>query len=129
MVLTYTIILAENNNDDSSDCPNEVRYFPEADDIAAKLTEDNIQDIIEIFKTPLEGSYNWDYSSIDGRIRKLYRLGKELNGIRKPTSIGIKTILKINPLVICHLIRLQVCAFETMSDEQKLSFGWFLDDC
>ena len=34
--------------------PNEVRYFPEADDIAAKLSEDNIQDIIEIFKTPLE---------------------------------------------------------------------------
>lgn len=43
------------------------------------MTEQSINDIIEIFNTPLQGSYNWDYSSIDGRIRKLYKLGKELN--------------------------------------------------
>ena len=59
--------------------PTDIRYFPEADDVAQHMTEQSINDIIEIFNTPLQGSYNWDYSSIDGRIRKLYRLGKELN--------------------------------------------------
>ena len=36
-------------------------------------------DIVEIFQTPLTGSYNWDYTVQDNRIRKLYELGKELN--------------------------------------------------
>ena len=35
-------------------------------------------DIIEIFNTPLTGSYNWDYKVQDNRIKKLYELGKEL---------------------------------------------------
>ncbi|MDO8416091.1 MAG: ferritin-like domain-containing protein [Agitococcus sp.] len=105
--------------------PNEVRYFPDADDIAAKLSEDNLQDIIEIFKTPLEGSYNWDYSSIDGRIRKLYRLGKELNW-NQETDLNwdqnypkdqSPSDMSFNPFA-------GYAPFETMSEEQKLSFAW-----
>ena len=37
----------------------------------------NPEDIIEIFNTPLTGSYNWDYTVQDDRIKKLYELGKE----------------------------------------------------
>ena len=36
-------------------------------------------DVVEIFQTPLTGSYNWDYTVQDNRIRKLYDLGKKLN--------------------------------------------------
>jgi len=36
-------------------------------------------DIIETFETPLVGSYNWDYSLHDDRIKRLYELGKKLN--------------------------------------------------
>mgnify|MGYP001397674408 FL=1 len=42
--------------------PTGIRYFPDSDDIAHKLNEQHINDIIEIFNTPLQGSYNWDYS-------------------------------------------------------------------
>jgi len=36
-------------------------------------------DVVEIFQTPLTGSYNWDYTVQDNRIKKLYELGKQLN--------------------------------------------------
>ena len=36
-------------------------------------------DVVEIFNTPLTGSYNWDYTVQDNRIKKLYELGKQLN--------------------------------------------------
>lgn len=36
-------------------------------------------DVVEIFQTPLTGSYNWDYTVQDNRIKKLYELGKEKN--------------------------------------------------
>ena len=36
-------------------------------------------DVVEIFETPLTGSYNWDYTVQDNRIKKLYELGKQLN--------------------------------------------------
>ena len=39
----------------------------------------NPEDVVEIFNTPLTGSYNWDYTVQDNRIRKLYELGKEKN--------------------------------------------------
>ena len=43
------------------------------------LTPGNVEDVVEIFKTPLTGAYNWDYTVSDNRIKKLYELGKELN--------------------------------------------------
>ena len=54
--------------------PNKVRLF-EGD----YVKDLNPVDVVEIFKTPLTGSYNWDYSVQDNRIKKLYELGKELN--------------------------------------------------
>ena len=54
--------------------PQEVRLF-DGDYI------ENLEptDVVEIFQTPLTGSYNWDYTVQDNRIKKLYELGKELN--------------------------------------------------
>lgn len=105
--------------------PNDIRFFPDPEDPALKLTEKNVTDIAEIFKTPLNGSYNWDYDTADGRIRKLYRLGKELNWnadtdvdwsrtyprSQPPTDQGFNPFVGYAP-------------FENMSDADKLEFGW-----
>ena len=40
------------------------------------LGPEEVEDIAEIFKTPLTGTYNWDYTIQDNRIAKLYELEK-----------------------------------------------------
>ena len=50
-------------------------YFDEDLDLSQK----QVEDVVEIFHTPLTGAYNWDYTISDNRIKKLYELGKELN--------------------------------------------------
>ncbi len=55
--------------------PEDLLYFDE--DI--NLTQKQVEDVVEIFHTPLTGAYNWDYTVADNRIKKLYELGKELN--------------------------------------------------
>ena len=44
---------------------------PREFDLPEKFTPKNIEDIAEIFETPLTGHYNWDYSNADTRIKKL----------------------------------------------------------
>lgn len=58
--------------------PTEVQYFDE-DDLAHRLTDHDVEVIREIFRTPLTGSYNWDYEAANARIRRLYELGKRFN--------------------------------------------------
>ena len=36
-------------------------------------------DVVEIFETPLEGCYNWDYRVDETKVKMLYELGKKLN--------------------------------------------------
>ena len=60
------------------ECPSDLRYF-DKDDLESKLQPKDVEDIIEIFHTPLTGSYNWDYTTADNRLNKLYELGKKLN--------------------------------------------------
>lgn len=62
-----------------NDPPKQVRYTPDADDVAAALKPEDVQRIAEIFRTPLTGAYVWDYEQADRQIRKLYKLGKERN--------------------------------------------------
>ena len=49
--------------------PTEVKFTPEPDDIAASLTPADVEQIAEIFHTPLTGAYCWDYEEADRRIR------------------------------------------------------------
>jgi hypothetical protein len=58
--------------------PTEVQYFGE-EDLAHRLTDHDVEVIREIFRTPLTGSYNWDYEAANSRIRRLYELGKRFN--------------------------------------------------
>ncbi|MGI9345660.1 MAG: ferritin-like domain-containing protein [Gammaproteobacteria bacterium] len=55
--------------------PDELIHF----DLEERMSQTDIEDIVEIFKTPIVGSYNWDYTDADNRIKRLYELGKKLN--------------------------------------------------
>jgi hypothetical protein len=50
---------------------------PREFDLPENFSPNHIEDIAEIFETPMTGHYNWDYTDADSR--KLYELGKELN--------------------------------------------------
>lgn len=105
--------------------PREIQYFPEADDISAKMQPEHVEAVREIFNTPLTGAYNWDYQSADGRIRKLYRLGKELNWNVDMDLDWSQT-----------LPRSEYCSdqnfnlfrgyepYEALSEEEKIRFDW-----
>ena len=55
------------------------RKVIDSDDLPDYMSENDVTDVVEIFNTPLTGSYNWDYTIQDNRIKRLYELGKELN--------------------------------------------------
>ena len=57
--------------------PRKIKEFPVENEY--NLSKEEVTDIAEIFNTPLTGSYNWDYTVQDNRIKKLYELGKKLN--------------------------------------------------
>ncbi len=57
--------------------PRKIREFPVENELG--LSEKQVEDVAEIFQTPLTGAYNWDYTIQDNRIKRLYELGKELN--------------------------------------------------
>lgn len=56
-----------------------LRKITYEDDFPEYMTEKHAEDIAEVFRTPLQGTYNWDYRIQDNRIKRLYELGKELN--------------------------------------------------
>ncbi|MGD9981839.1 MAG: ferritin-like domain-containing protein [Hyphomonadaceae bacterium] len=59
--------------------PQTVQRFAPGDDLADKLTMQDVETIREIFHTPLTGSFNWDYNNANQKIRRLYELGKAHN--------------------------------------------------
>ena len=69
----------------SEQTPRKIQRFPNSDypidnpDLEDVLTSADVDHVAQIFQTPLTGSYNWDYSVQDNRIKKLYELGKQLN--------------------------------------------------
>ena len=56
--------------------PSEIRFFEDAqkidvDHTDVDLDEAAVNEVAEIFETPLTGSFNWDYHINEDRIRKL----------------------------------------------------------
>jgi len=104
--------------------PKDVVYYSEGE-LASAMSARHVEDVVEIFKTPLTGAYNWDYESADGRIRKLYELGKQLNWNAQVDIDWRQNFPKdqppidqnFNPFIGYH-------EFEAMSDERKLDFSW-----
>lgn len=58
--------------------PTQVQAFDD-EDLSRRLTDHDVETIREIFRTPLTGSYNWDYEIANAKIRRLYELGKRFN--------------------------------------------------
>ena len=49
--------------------PTDILTFDKLDvETELNLTPGNVEDVVEIFKTPLTGAYNWDYTVSDNRI-------------------------------------------------------------
>ena len=59
--------------------PTAVVRTGDAKDISEHLQPQDVEEIAEIFHTPLTGAYTWNYLEADKKLRKLYRLGKERN--------------------------------------------------
>lgn len=105
--------------------PEELHYYPASADLEEKLSPEHVDTIVEIFQTPLSGSYNWDYRSADGRIKKLYELGKELNWNaemdvnwdQEYPKDHYPTSQEFNPFVGWE-------PYDSFSEKEKLRFSW-----
>ncbi|MEY4579505.1 MAG: hypothetical protein RL701_4208 [Pseudomonadota bacterium] len=95
-------------------------------DLTAKLTPQDVEQIAEIFQTPLTGAYTWNYTEADQKLRKLYRLGKERNwnadtdidwsrGLERTQSPALNNIQ--NPYHDWE-------SFSSLSDAGQIEFGW-----
>ena len=87
--------------------------------------------LAEIFHTPLDGSYNWDYRVADNRIKRLYELGKELNwnastAIDWRSSPGFADTPPLKPDEADELIEAYPWTgygpFDELTTERKLEF-------
>lgn len=105
--------------------PREIRYFPDSDDLASRMTPEHVEHVREIFNTPLTGAYNWDYQSCDGRIRKLYQLGKELNWDAEMDLDWNDTVPRSE---YCSDQNFNLFRgyepYEALSEEDKIRFDW-----
>lgn len=104
--------------------PSDIRLFEE-DDLAAKLSDQDVEVIREIFNTPLQGSYNWDYESANTKIRRLYELGKKFNwdamaDVDWDTPYP-RTEPPSDPAMNPYAGHPR---YEAMSQEEKMEFAW-----
>ena len=101
--------------------PEDLVYFDDELD----LKEKDVEDVVEIFNTPLTGSYNWDYTVAENRIKKLYELGKELNWNGSIdldwsyTHPADEPLLGVDGVEFPHE---QLDAYKALSDEEKIEF-------
>jgi len=102
--------------------PQEIRLFDLDEDIDPSM----IEEVTEVFNTPLVCTYNWDYSIPDSRIKRLYNLGKQLNwdvdvdldwenGMISKSEFPIDE--QYNPYV-------GFGPYEALSQQEKLDFAW-----
>ena len=103
--------------------PQEIREFD--DEVVNHLTGEDVEVIREIFRTPLTGSYNWDYEDANAKIRKLYELGKRFNwdaqmDVAWDTPFP-HTEYPSAPEMNAYLGNPK---YEALSPEDKLKFAW-----
>ena len=102
--------------------PEEVRYF----EVDSEVEADAVEEISEVFRTPLVSSYNWDYAIPESRIKKIYNLGKKLNwNVDEDldwendmiSQDQFPTDEKYNPYVGFK-------PYDDMGEDKKLEFAW-----
>lgn len=105
--------------------PRAIRHSSPAPQQDRERACSEVEQIAEIFETPLTGAYIWNYEEADNRLRKLYKLGKERNwnadfdidwtkSIRRsesPLNDGMNPFAGYGP-------------FERLDREQQTEFQW-----
>tara|TARA_Y100001970_G_scaffold98563_1_gene123862 strand:- start:3769 stop:4908 length:1140 start_codon:yes stop_codon:yes gene_type:complete len=95
---------------------------PREFDLPEGFKQEHLEDVVEIFKTPLVGHYNWDYTDADTRIKKLYELGKKLNwdgSIDLDWSKGLK---KGEPPIKAELLARMEGPLAALPEEERLEY-------
>ena len=103
--------------------PTEIEHF----DLEARLSQDDVEDVVEIFKTPLTGAYNWDYTEADNRIKRLYELGKKFNWNATDDldwSIDYPKDQYPSPSVSENKNFSEWPAYQALSPEKRLELAW-----
>ncbi len=105
---------------------NVQRLSDAVSDVAPKLTPEDVEQVAEIFHTPLTGSYTWNYQEADQKLRKLYRLGKERNWNAELDVDWTQTVSRTeSPMVATGENPYEDWApFVALSAAQKTEFGW-----
>lgn len=94
-------------------------------EISEQLTAEDVGQIAEIFQTPLQGAYNWDYSIQDDRIKKLYELGKKLNWNVEEDLDWTQTFpADQSPVSEQFNPFLEYPPYQALSEKDKVRFGW-----
>ena len=109
--------------------PKDVLYFDEEyKDDELDLSPQDVEDVAEIFKTPLTGSYNWDYTVADNRIKKLFEQDKKwysnkmLSNVVQQCGRGIRSKQDY-----CKTYILDASVFESIIKNKDVLPKYFLD--
>ena len=95
---------------------------PREFDLPESFSEENIEDVVEIFNTPLIGHYNWDYTDADTRIKKLYELGKKLNWDGSIDLDWSKAIKKDEPPLKAELIARMEGPLAALPEDERIEY-------
>jgi hypothetical protein len=95
------------------------------DDLAERMDEQDVEQIVEIFKTPITGSFNWNYEDSDRKIRKLYELGKKLNWNASVDVDWDRTFPRDQSPIQAELNPFAGYGpYEALSPEDQVEFAW-----
>ena len=95
---------------------------PREFDLPEGFKEEHLEDVVEIFNTPLVGHYNWDYTDADTRIKKLYELGKELNWNGSIDLDWSNSLKKGEPPIKAELIARMEGPLAALPEEERLEY-------
>jgi hypothetical protein len=106
--------------------PTAVVRTGDAKDISEHLQPQDVEEIAEIFHTPLTGAYTWNYLEADKKLRKLYRLGKERNWNADIDLDWTQTLPHSkSPMIEGGENPYATWApFVAQSDAEQIGFGW-----
>ncbi len=95
---------------------------PREFDLPEGFKEEHLEDVVEIFNTPLIGHYNWDYTDADTRIKKLYELGKELNWNGSIDLDWSNSLKKGEPPIKAELMARMEGPLAALPEEERLEY-------
>ena len=95
---------------------------PREFDLPKGFKEEHLEDVVEIFNTPLVGHYNWDYTDADTRIKKLYELGKELNWNGSIDLDWSNSLKKGEPPIKAELIARMEGPLAALPEKERLEY-------